>query len=850
MVSQLAITPPKPSQLDPKVVGPLLVHLDVERVADELKVPLDDLLAFQRAYVAPSFVQPSLTTRNSANYLSTAQIYLQKNALLTRPLEKSDVKPRLLGHFGTCPGLNLVYAHMNLLLKRHQDLRSIYVTGPGHGAPAVLACLYLEGSLSHFYPNYPVTADGFEKLTKSFSWPGGFPSHVNAETPGAIHEGGELGYALAVSYGSVMDKPDLVTVCVIGDGEAETGPTAAAWQGHKYIDPAESGAVLPILHANGFKISERTIMGTADDLELAALFTGYGYQPRIVGYGEVAKTDAEDAEKTRALNLNMAVTMEWALSEIRKIQQAARSGQPITKPRWPMIVLRTPKGHTGPRELNGKTLVGSYRSHQVPLTTPGSDDVQFRMLEAWLNSYDPKSLFNLDPSCNAEDFIVDGVKAILPEPARRLGLIPETYKGYIPLDVPPFQDYGHERGKDISAMKAVGMYLEAVVEKNPTTFRIFSPDEFASNKLDSVLEKTGRNFQWDPETANSGGRVVEMLSEHTLQGFVQGYTLTGRTSLFPSYEAFLGIVTTMMAQFAKFQKMARETSWRGDTASITYIETSTLWRQEHNGYSHQNPAFIGALLNLRSSMSRVYLPPDANTAVSVMAHCLRSKNYVNLIVGSKAVSTNFLSVEEAEKHCIAGVSVWERYSTDGGKNPDVVLVGIGVETTIETIAAAHLLQKEGVRVRTVNVVDLMVLSEEHDHPHALTNEAFTTLFGSDLPCVINYHGYPRDVKGLLFSRNQSIVRKRFEVLGYLEQGTTTTPWMMLSFNDADRFSIAQRAIALLAVAKPNHPVATRAHLLESWYLHQKENMAKYALEHGEDSPEVAANIASKTLSEA
>ncbi|EJD54194.1 phosphoketolase [Auricularia subglabra TFB-10046 SS5] len=831
MVSQPAVTPPKPSQLDASVFKNLVVELDVEGKAKELDVPVDALLAFQRA----------------ANYLSTAQIYLQKNALLARPLEKSDVKPRLLGHFGTCPGLNLVYAHTNLLVKRHPNLNAIYVTGPGHGAPAVLASLYIEGTLSHFYPDYPVSADGFEKLTKAFSWPGGFPSHVNAETPGAIHEGGELGYALAVSYGSVMDKPNLVTVCVVGDGEAETGPTATAWHGHKYVDPAESGAVLPVLHVNGFKISERTIFGTMDDFELAALFTGYGYQPRIVDYGAIGKDAKEDDEKARALNINMAVTMEWALGEIQKIQNAARSGKPQVKPRWPMIVLRTPKGMTAPKVLDGKPIVGSFRSHQVPLPTPGTDDQQFKMLEEWLKSYGPEDLF--DPAGDGAAFFKPAVLEVFPEPERRLGMLRETYASYQPLDVPPFQDYAYEKGKEISAMKAVGTYLEAVVEKNPTNFRIFSPDEFASNKLDSVLTKTSRDFQWDPETANSGGRVIEMLSEHTLQGFLQGYTLTGRTGLFPSYEAFLGIVTTMTVQYAKFQKMAKETKWRGDTASLNYIETSTLWRQEHNGYSHQNPGFIGALLNLPATMTRVYLPPDANTAVSVMAHCLRSQNYVNLIVGSKAVSPNFLTVEEAERHCIAGASVWKAFSTDNGLNPDVTLVGIGVETTVEIIAAAALLQKEGVRVRVVNVVDLMVLGDAGKHPHALDTDAFETLFGRTSPVVINYHGYPRDVKGLLFSRNQSLTRSRFEVLGYIEEGTTTTPWSMLRINDADRFTICQRAIALVAAFRPQSIVSVRAHELEAWFLHKKEQMRKYALEHGEDSPEVAANPAAKTLIE-
>jgi xylulose-5-phosphate/fructose-6-phosphate phosphoketolase len=831
MVAQPAITPPKPSQLDPQLLSQLLVNLDVDGEAKKLNIPLQALLDFQQA----------------SNYLTTAQIYLSENSLLLEPLKQSQVKPRLLGHFGTCPGLTLVYAHTNLIAKRHNDVRCIYVTGPGHGAPAVLSALYIEGTLTQFYPSYTVDAAGCEKLVRAFSWPGGFPSHVNAETPGSIHEGGELGYALAVAYGSVMDKPDIITVCVVGDGEAETGPTAAAWQSHKFIDPAESGAVLPVLHVNGYKISERTISGTMDDLETAALFVGYGYKPRVVDYGEPARTPEEEHQKNVALNINLAVTMEWALAEIKAIQQAARSGSPQVKPRWPVIILRTPKGLTAPYELHGQTIVGSFRSHQVPLPAPNVNKDEFEMLDKWLRTYEPQKMFN--PEGKGFEFFAPTVTEILPPIDRRLGNIPETFNAFQPLDVPNSADYGHANGEEISPMKAVGAYLEAVVERNQHTFRIFSPDEFASNKLDSVFKKTGRNFQWDPETANSGGRVIEMLSEHTLQGFLQGYTLTGRHGLFPSYEAFLPIVTTMMVQFAKFQKMARESTWRGDTASLNYIETSTLWRQEHNGYSHQNPGFIGAILSLRSSMSRVYLPADANSAVRCMAHCLRSRNYVNLIVSTKAVTTNFLTVEEADKHCIAGLSVWERYSTDHGHNPDVVLVGIGAETTVEIIAGAQLLQKQGIRVRVINVVDLMVLSGEYEHPHALTNDAFDALFGKELPVIINFHGYPRDVKSLLFSRNQHLHRNRFEVLGYIEQGTTTTPWMMLALNDADRYTIAQKAVGALVAGSPTHALSIRSHELQSWYLHEKRVMQRYALAHGEDHAEVAANVASKTLQE-
>ncbi|CUA72515.1 hypothetical protein RSOLAG22IIIB_04912 [Rhizoctonia solani] len=824
--------PPKPSSLPQDILDKLEVKLKIDVEDARQKYDIEGLLSFQRL----------------ANYLSVAQIFLQANARLTEPLKKEHVKRRLLGHFGTCPGLNLTYAHASSLISRHakqgDDVQMLYVTGPGHGAPAVLASLYIEGSITRFYPQYAMNEDGFDGLVRSFSWPGGFPSHVNAETPGAIHEGGELGYALAVSYGSVMDKPDLITVCVVGDGESETGPTSAAWHSHKFIDPAESGAVLPILHLNGFKISERTIPGTMDNIELVALFTGYGYQVRFVEYGDLAQSKEEHAEKEIRLNADMAVSMEWAYDEIREIQRAARSGKPIDKPRWPLIILRTPKGMTGPRSLKETPLEGSFHSHQVPLAKAMSDDDQLKILSDWLTSYEIGDLLVKGGAGDKPDeFIKGSVLRILPERVnRRLGMIKESYAGYTALDVPDFESFGNDDEKEISAMKALAKYLSAVIEKNPKTFRIFSPDEFESNKLDGVFSSTSRNFQWDPETANKGGRVIEMLSEHTLQGFLQGYTLTGRTGLFPSYEAFIGIVTTMVEQYAKFQKMALETKWRGDVASLNYIETSTLWRQEHNGYSHQNPSFIGQLLTLPRNMVRIYLPPDANCTLSVMAHCLRSKNYVNLIIGSKSESPSFLTVEEAKRHCIAGGSVWKRFSTDEGRNPDLTLVGIGVETTTEIIAAATLLKNEGIRVRVVNIVDLMILGEPQGHPHALGHDAFDGLFGTDTPVVINFHGYPLHVKSLLFSRDQALSRRRFEVLGYIEEGTTTTPWSMLRLNKAGRYDIASRGVSLVASHDKNHSICPKAHELSAYFMHKNEVEARYAFEHGQDSEEVSSHV--------
>ncbi|KAH8926340.1 phosphoketolase [Atractiella rhizophila] len=789
-----------------------------------------------------------------ANYISVAQIFLQSNALLDSTLQKSDVKKRLLGHWGTCPGLTLLYSHWSSIVTRSLNsdpIKSIFVTGPGHGAPSVLSCLYLEGTITHFYPQYSLDKKGFEKFTHDFSFPKGFPSHCNSETPGQIHEGGELGYALAVAYGSVMDDPDLVTLCVVGDGESETGPTATAWHAHKYIDPTESGAVLPVLHLNEFKISERTIPGAMTDESLVLLYTGYGYQVRFVEYPYPL---AE--EKLEHLNADMAVSLEWALGEIRAIQKDAREGNGEKKrkrPLWPMIILRSPKGMGCPRTLNGKPLEGSFAAHQVPLAAANKDDEQLKMLEHWLKSYEITEFIReeeLKKGAKGELFDLSKIKGVVPEkPEYRLGMVKVRNNYHVPLNVPEIDKFAVDisKEKESSTMQVFAAWLAEVVKKNPTTFRIFSPDEFVSNKLDKVFQVTSRQQEWDGESKGKRGRVIEMLSEHTLQGFLQGYTLTGRTGLFPSYEAFLGIVTTMasrlssfqpIAQYSKFRKMALETKWRGDVSSLNYLETSTLWRQEHNGYSHQNPALIGSLLNLPRHMTRIYFPPDGNTMLSVMHHCFKSKNYVNLVVGSKNPTTNFLTLEEAKQHCLSGISVWKKYSTDEGKNPDVILVGIGVEVTVEVIAAAKLLQKEGFRVRTINVVDLMVLSEERGHPHALGETAFNSLFGKNIPVVINFHGYPTHVKGLLFSRHQAIDRRRFDVHGYMEEGTTTTPWSMLHVNQASRYDIANKAVELYTARNPNGPLSLKCHELQAWLTHTKLEQARFAEENGFDSDTV------------
>lgn len=723
-----------------------------------------------------------------------------------------DIKPRLLGHWGTCPGLILAYAHLNLLATRaKQDF--IFVVGPGHGAPAILGSLWLEGSLGKFYPEYSRDKAGLSNLVTKFSTPTGFPSHINAETPGSIHEGGELGYALSVAFGAVMDKPNLVACCIVGDGESETGPTATAWHAAKYIDPAESGAVLPIVHVNGFKISERTIYGCMDDRELVTLFTGYGYQCRFV-------EDLDD------IDADLSRSVDWALHEIEQIQLTARSGKPIWKPRWPVLVLRTPKGWGGPKKVHGEFVEGSFRAHQVPLMAPKTDKSELKDLQSWLQSYEPQTLLD------EKGLVPDAVLRIIPsDDSKKLGQQIDTYGSYAPLTVPDWKKFALRQGVVVSCMQTIGKLLDQALIDNPHTFRIFSPDELVSNKLDAVFSHTGRNFQWDESSNARGGRVIEILSEHTCQGFLQGYTLTGRTRLFPSYESFLGIVHTMMVQYSKFNKMARETAWRKDLASINYLETSTWTRQEHNGFSHQNPSFIGAVLELKPKYARVYLPPDANCFLSTLAHCLRAKNYINLMVGSKQPQPVYLSAEEAESHCRAGASVWKFASTDQGVDPDVVIVGIGAELTFEVIEAAAMLRKRlpTLRVRVVNVTDLMILSHEGDHPHALSHEAFNALFTTDRPVHFNYHGYATELKGLIFGRPNL---ERVSIEGYGEEGSTTTPLDMLLRNRVSRWHVAEAAIKGAAIR--NEMVRIDMHKVQGNIRHELRQIQKHIYQVGKD----------------
>jgi xylulose-5-phosphate/fructose-6-phosphate phosphoketolase len=776
--------------------------------------------------------------RRATNYLAAAQIYLKDNALLEEPLRPEHIKDRLLGHWGTCPGINLVYAHLNQLILRH-DLDLFLVTGPGHGAPAILANDYLDGTLADYYPELAQDRTGLHEFVRRFSWPGGFPSHLYPGVPGTIHEGGELGYALATAFGAAMDNTDVIVACIVGDGEAETGPTATAWHSYKYLDPAIDGAVLPVVHLNGYKISEPTIYGSMADDDLRALFAGYGYEPRFV-----------EGDEHTALDAAMAAAMAWAHAEIRAIQQAARSGRRRAEPRWPVLLLRTPKGMTGPKEWRGEPIEGSYRAHQVPITDPKTNPESLRLVEDWLRSYKPDELFD------REGRPAPDLRACCPSGDRRMGSNPHTFGGRLrrPLDRPDINAYevpvaspgGGEsatRGSNaLSSLEQAGRYLRDVVALNRHQLRIFSPDELESNKLGTVFEVTHRDYQWPailPYASHIGpddGRVLEILSEHTIQGWLQGYLLTGRYGLFSSYEAFLTIVTSMMDQFAKFLKMSEHFSWRLPVASLNYLETSTLWRQEHNGFSHQNPGLINSVLNLKPQFVRIYLPPDANTLVSTVDHCLRSVNYVNLIVANKPDMPQWLTMDEAVAHARAGASIWPWASVDDGVDPDVVLVGIGDTLTQEVLAAADLLRRDlpELRLRVVNVTDLLVLERNTSHPHGLDDEMFEALFTVEKPVIVNFHGYPSAAKQLLFGRRHP---QRFFIHGYQEEGTTTTPFDMHVVNETDRYHLAMQAIRL--AAPTNLHVAARASERVRHYEYVLQDFRRYIEQHGTDPAEIA-----------
>ena len=762
----------------------------------------------------------------AANYLSVGQIYLLDNPLLTEPLTLTHIKPRLLGHWGTTPGLNFIYVHLNRVIKTH-NLNMIYLAGPGHGGPGIVANTYLEGTYSEVYPHVSQDADGLKRLFKQFSFPGGIPSHVAPETPGSIHEGGELGYALSHAYGAVLDNPDLIVACVVGDGEAETGPLAAAWHSNKFLNPVTDGAVLPILHLNGYKIANPTILARISHEELQSLFIGYGYTPYFV--------EGDDPEVMHEL---MAQTLETVIAEIHHIQYDARSKGVTQRPRWPMIILRSPKGWTGPQEIDGKKATGSWRSHQVPLAELATKPEHVNILEAWMKSYQPEELFDATGKLKPE------LAALAPSGARRMGANPHANGGLLlkPLRMPDFRAYAVEVPRPgtvfAEATRVMGGFLRDVMKLNlaARNFRVFGPDETNSNRLNALFEVTNRawmaeTFPEDDHLAPDG-RVMEILSEHTCQGWLEGYLLTGRHGLFASYEAFIHVVDSMFNQHAKWLKTtSKEIPWRAPIASLNYLLSSHVWQQDHNGFSHQDPGFIDHAVNKKADIIRVYLPPDANTLLSVTDHCLRSRNYVNIIVAGKQPALQYLDMAAAIKHCTAGIGIWEWASNDKDSEPDVIMACAGDVPTLETLAAVHLLRQyvPALRIRVINVVDLMKLQPQEEHPHGLANRDFDTLFTTDKPIIFAYHGYPWLIHRLTYRRTN---HGNLHVRGYKEEGTTTTPFDMVVRNDMDRFHLVTDVIdrvpklgALAAYAKQ----AMRDKLLEH---------KAYIIERGDDLPEI------------
>ncbi|HMK96953.1 MAG TPA: phosphoketolase family protein [Acidimicrobiales bacterium] len=758
----------------------------------------------------------------AANYLSVGQIYLLANPLLREPLQPTHVKPRLLGHWGTTPGLNFIYAHMNRVI-RNWDLNAIYVVGPGHGGPAAVANAYLEGTYSELYPHITADIQGMAKLFRQFSFPGGVPSHVAPETPGSIHEGGELGYALSHAYGAVLDNPDLLVCCIVGDGEAETGPLATSWHSNKFIDPVTDGAVLPILHLNGYKIANPTVLARIGDGELTSLMEGYGH--------EVYWVSGDDPAEMHQL---MAATLDKVVDKVTAIQRAARERGDATRPRWPMIVLRSPKGWTGPKQVDGLPTEGTWRSHQVPLAEVRTNPEHLKVLENWLRSYKPEELFDDNGTLLSE------LAALAPKSHRRMSANPNANGGLLLRDLvlPDFQQYAvpvDTPGSTFSeATRVLGDFLRDVMRANPVRFRIFGPDEVASNRLQSVFEVTSR--QWDAETLSTDdhlapeGRVMEMLSEHQCQGWLEGYLLTGRHGLFTSYEAFIHIVDSMFNQHAKWLKTTSRIPWRRPLASLNYLLSSHVWRQDHNGFSHQDPGFIDHVVNKKAEVIRVYLPPDTNCLLSVADHCLRSRQYVNVIVAGKQPSLNYLSMPDAVLHCTRGIGIWEWASNDEG-DPDVVMACCGDIPTLETLAAVDMLRTHlpQLKVRVVNVVDLMRLQPASEHPHGLSDAEFDILFTKDKPVIFAYHGYPWLVHRLTYRRTNHV---NMHVRGYKEEGTTTTPFDMVMLNDLDRFHLVMDVIDRVPF------LGSHAAYVRQLMQDERVRAAAYTRIEGEDTPEV------------
>jgi xylulose-5-phosphate/fructose-6-phosphate phosphoketolase len=759
----------------------------------------------------------------AANYLSVGQIYLMDNPLLREPLVSEHIKPRLLGHWGTTPGLNLLYAHLNRVIKE-RDLNALFVTGPGHGGPGLVANAYLEGTYSEVYSSVREDADGLCTLFRQFSFPGGIPSHVAPQTPGSIHEGGELGYALVHAFGAVYDNPDLLAVCVVGDGEAETGPLAASWHSNKFLNAATDGAVLPVLHLNGYKIANPTLLARIPEDELAELMRGYGYEPHFV-------TGTDPA----AVHELLAAALDVVLDDIAAIQTAARNGDATDRPTWPMIVLRTPKGWTGPKEVDGLPVEGNWRSHQVPLTETRTNSAHRDLLEQWMRSYRPEELFD------ETGRLIPELQALAPTGNRRMSANPHTNGGLLlrDLDMPDFRDYAvaiEHPAVDISeATRVLGAFLRDIIERNPDRFRLMGPDETASNRLSTVFEATGR--AWDAITIpgddhlSPDGRVMEVLSEHLCQGWLEGYLLTGRHGLFNCYEAFIHIVDSMFNQHAKWLKTTREIPWRAPIASLNYLLSSHVWRQDNNGFSHQDPGFIDHVINKKAEIVRVYLPPDSNTLLSVADHCLRSRNYVNVIVAGKQPALTYLTMDEAVAHCTRGLGIWPWASNTDGE-PDVVLACAGDIPTLEVLAAADLLRIHlpELKVRVINVVDLMRLESESEHPHGLSDRDFDALFTPDKPIVFAFHGYPSVIHRLTYRRAN---HRNLHVRGYKEEGTTTTPFDMVMLNDLDRFHLVMDVIDRVP------SLGTNAATLRQAMADARLSARQYTREHGDDDPSIA-----------
>jgi xylulose-5-phosphate/fructose-6-phosphate phosphoketolase len=760
----------------------------------------------------------------AANYLTVGQIYLMDNPLLREPLRSEHIKPRLLGHWGTSPGLNMIYAHANRQIV-NRDLDAIYVIGPGHGGPAIVANTWLEGTYSELYPSVSRDEAGMQRLFKQFSFPGGIPSHVAPEVPGSIHEGGELGYSLMHAYGAAFDNPDLTVFCVVGDGEAETGPLATSWLSNVFLNPARDGAVLPILHLNGWKIANPAVLARIPDDDLMALLNGWGYEPIVVAGDEPA-----------LVHQQLAAAMDMALDTIGAIQRHARSSGDGTRPRWPMIVFRTPKGWTGPRVVDGLPVEGTFRAHQVPLSDPRHNPDHLAQLTTWLRSYEPEKLFDATGSP------VSDISEMPPVGPRRMSANPHANGGELLRDLvlPDFHDYAvdlERPGAPVrEATKILGGFLRDVIKANPDRFRLFGPDEVASNRLQDAFEVTDRTWtarttEFD-EHESPTGRVMEVLSEHLCEGWLEGYLLTGRHGVFTSYEAFIHVVDSMLNQHAKWLKVTRSIPWRRPLASLNYLLSSHVWRQDHNGFSHQDPGFIDHVVNKKAEVVRVYLPPDANTLLSTMDHCLRSRHYINVVIAGKQPAPTWLSMPEAALHCRRGLGIWDFASNDGGSEPDVVLACAGDVPTMEALAAGDMLRRylPSLKVRFVNVVDLMRLQPATEHPHGLSDAEFDTIFTRDRPVVFAYHGYPSLVHRLTYKRTN---HANLHVRGFKEEGTTTTPFDMVMLNDLDRFRLVIDVIDRVPALG-----ATAAHLRQRM-VDEREQCRAYTREHGEDDPRVA-----------